>query len=200
MKQEIKIKRTEYGFITAEVTANADIFKIAYEEYTAGNINWGNEEFEVIDESKLHKYVWKDIVYVNNKFYSEAFEISGEMDDKNTYRIDEFLEAVALKYKVDTSDVKTYMMDNIDFDTKGLMWGAAECGCYIDGKAEFVVPQTEDNRLKSLFENALSVIKEYTENLDENDYQEEYISVLQNELGMTANEIAQYAGIEVDDI
>ena len=84
------------------------------------------------------KYTWKDIVLINGKCYAEEFEISGLMDGDDVYQIDSFLEAVAEKYGVDVDDVQTYMMNDIHFDPKNLPWGAAECGCYIGGKAEWL--------------------------------------------------------------
>ena len=86
-----------------------------------------------------NKYMWKDIVKVNGKIYPEEFEISGEMDDENTYCIGDFLDAVSQKYGVDTDDVETYMMDDIEFNPKELPFGAEECGCYINGVAEWLI-------------------------------------------------------------
>lgn len=83
-------------------------------------------------------YTWKDVVLINGKCYAEEFEISGITDENNVYQIEDFLESVADKYGVDVDDVQTYMMDNIDFDPSELPWGAAECGCYIDGEAEYI--------------------------------------------------------------
>lgn len=83
-------------------------------------------------------YTWKDIVEINGKIYAEEFPISGIMDDKNTYQIDNFIHAVAEKHGVDTDDVKTYMMDNIDFDPATVPFGAEDCGCYINGQAEWL--------------------------------------------------------------
>ena len=40
----------------------------------------------------------------------------------------------AEKYGVDTDDVETYMMDDIDFDARELPFGAESCGCYINGQ------------------------------------------------------------------
>lgn len=86
---------------------------------------------------KKNKYTWKDVVKVNGKITTEEFEISGEMDDEYTYRIDDFLVAVAQKYGVDVDDVETYMLDDIDFNPENLPYGAEECGCYINGVAEW---------------------------------------------------------------
>lgn len=83
----------------------------------------------------MSKYTWKDIVKVNGKIYAEEFEISGVMDE-DAYQIDDFIDAVAKKYGVGFDDVKTYMMDNIEFNPNELPYGAEECGCYIDGIAE----------------------------------------------------------------
>lgn len=54
------------------------------------------------------------------------------------YQLDDFYEAVAKKYSVDVDDIKTYMMDDIEFDPRMLPWGAEDCGCYIDGVAEWL--------------------------------------------------------------
>lgn len=88
-----------------------------------------------------NKYTWKDIVEINGKYYAEEFPISGEMDgdgDDYCYQIDDFLETVAKKYKVNVDDIKTYMMNNIEFDPTPLPFGAESCGCYIDGVAEWL--------------------------------------------------------------
>ena len=86
-----------------------------------------------------NKFTWKDIVRVNGKISAEEFEISGVMDGEDIYQIDDFLEAVAEKYGVDTGDIETYMMDNIDFNPKELPFGAEDCGCYINGMAEWLL-------------------------------------------------------------
>lgn len=88
---------------------------------------------------RKNKYTWKDVVKVNGKITTEEFEISGEMDDEDTYQIDDFLVAVAQKYGVDVGDVETYMMDDIDFNPENLPYGAEECGCYINGVAEWLL-------------------------------------------------------------
>ena len=82
------------------------------------------------------KYVWKDIVMIDGKAYSEEFEISGETDS-GMYDIDDFLNAVAEKHGCNVDNIKTYMMDDIDFENKGLKFGIEECGCYIDGVPEW---------------------------------------------------------------
>lgn len=86
-----------------------------------------------------NKYTWKDIVKVNGIISVEEFEISGEMDGEDIYQIDDFIESVAKKYSVDTDDVETYMMDNIEFDATELLFGAEDCGCYINGVAEWLI-------------------------------------------------------------
>lgn len=88
---------------------------------------------------RKNKYTWKDVVKVNGKITIEEFEISGKMDDEDTYQIDDFLVAVAQKYRVDVDDVETYMMDDIDFNPENLPYGAEECGCYINGVAEWLL-------------------------------------------------------------
>lgn len=87
-------------------------------------------------------YTWKDIVDINGVCYAEEFPISGEKDgdeDDVYYQLDDFYEAVAKKYGVDTDDIETYMMDGIEFDPRVLPWGAEDCGCYIDGVAEWLI-------------------------------------------------------------
>lgn len=87
-------------------------------------------------------YTWKDIVKINDKIYTEEFPISGKKDYNNEqtiYEIDNFLQAVAKKHGVDVDDVKTYMMDNIEFDARELPYGAESCGCYINGVPEWVL-------------------------------------------------------------
>lgn len=86
-----------------------------------------------------NKYTWKDVVKVNGKISTEEFEISGVMDDEDVYQIDDFLEAVAQKYGVDVDDVETYMMDDIEFNSEELPFGAEDCGCYINGVAEWLL-------------------------------------------------------------
>ena len=90
------------------------------------------------------KYTWKDIVMIGNDVFCEEFPISGEMDGENNthYHIDEFLQAVAEKHKVDVDDVKTYMMDNIEFNPKDMSYGAETCGCYINGIAEWAIKES----------------------------------------------------------
>lgn len=85
----------------------------------------------------VSNYVWYDIVSVNGKIAAEKFPISGEMDDE-FYQIDDFLEAVAKKYGVGSDEVKTYMMDGIDFNPKELPFGAEACGCYKNGELQFL--------------------------------------------------------------
>lgn len=97
-----------------------------------------SRSIEVISTLK-NKYTWKDIVEINGKFYAEEFEISGIMDDENTYQIGDFIDSVAKKYNVDSDDVKTYMMDNIEFNPKELPFGAEDCGCYINGIPEWFI-------------------------------------------------------------
>lgn len=82
-------------------------------------------------------YEWYDIVEINGKHYVEKFEISGKMDDDTHYQIDDFLEQVARKHACNTDDIKTYMMDDIEFNPQNLGLGAEDCGCYIDGVPEW---------------------------------------------------------------
>ena len=94
------------------------------------------EEYQTYLED-MSTYIWYDIVSVNGKIAAEKFPISGEMDDE-FYQIDDFLEAVAKKYGVGPGEVKTYMMDGIDFDPKELPFGAEACGCYKNGELQFL--------------------------------------------------------------
>ena len=91
-------------------------------------------------------FTWKDIVMIDGKVYAEEFPISGRMDDEDVWQIDDFISAVAEKYGVDTDDVETYLMDDIDFDASQLAFGAEECGCYIDGYSELEIDEDELER------------------------------------------------------
>lgn len=83
-------------------------------------------------------YTWKDVVRINGKNYCEEFPISGKRD-LAIFHIDDFLEAVATKYKVDIDDIKTYMIDGIGFNCvdDNLQWGAEACGAYVGGEEWF---------------------------------------------------------------
>lgn len=88
----------------------------------------------------MQKFIWKDIVNINGKISAEEFPISGEMELNETcYRIDDFLDAVAKKYQVDSDEIKTYMMDDIDFNPQNLPFGAEDCGCYINNIPEWMI-------------------------------------------------------------
>lgn len=82
-------------------------------------------------------YTWRDVCSVNGRIVSEEFPISGAMDGA-VYRIDEFLDAVASKYGVDSDAISTYMMDGINFESGAASFSAEECGCYINGAAEWL--------------------------------------------------------------
>ena len=98
------------------------------------------EELEKkMEEMNKTTYTWRDIVKIGDNIYAETFPISGEMDGGRHYQINEFLKAVAQKHDVDVDDVKTYMMDDIEFDARELPYGAESCGCYINGVPEWVL-------------------------------------------------------------
>ena len=88
-----------------------------------------------------NKYTWKDIVKINKNLFAEEFEISGEMADSATYCIDDFMYAVAAKYEVPVNSIQTYMLDNLEFNPAGLLWGPEQCGCYINGVAEWLIDE-----------------------------------------------------------
>lgn len=94
---------------------------------------------DIINEFKEHKFTWRDVVEINGKCYAEEFEISCIMENPDAYNLDDFYIAVAEKYNVDLTkdEIKTYMMDNIDFNPTELEFGAEDCGCYIDGQPEW---------------------------------------------------------------
>ena len=91
---------------------------------------------KILEEFKQQKFIWKDIVEIRGEYHYEEFPISGLMDDELTYQIDDFLDSVGRKYNVYPGNIKTYMMDGIDFDPKKLSFGAESCGCYINGVPE----------------------------------------------------------------
>lgn len=86
----------------------------------------------------MSKYTWRDIVKVNGEIHAEEFPISGKKDTYDVYIIDEYIDAVSEKYGVNGDAVETYMMDGINFDPFILPYGPEECGCYIDGVAEWM--------------------------------------------------------------
>lgn len=83
---------------------------------------------------EITMYVWYDIVEIKGKCYAEHFEISGKKDGDDIYQIDDFYAAVAVKHNVDIDDIKTYMMDGINFNVDEMPYGAESCGCYINGE------------------------------------------------------------------
>lgn len=91
---------------------------------------------KILEEFKQQKFIWKDIVEIRGEYHYEEFPISGLMDDELTYQIDDFLDSVGRKYNVYPGNIKTYMMDGIDFGPKKLSFGAESCGCYINGVPE----------------------------------------------------------------
>ena len=94
---------------------------------------------DILTEFKKCKFTWKDIVEIDGKYYAEWFPISGITSDPDAYEIDDFLQAVAEKHNVEVANIKTYMMDNIDFNAQDFSFGAEECGCYIDGEPEWFI-------------------------------------------------------------
>lgn len=90
----------------------------------------------VLMEFEEQKFTWRDVVEIDGKYYAEEFPISGLMDSEDVYQIDDFLDSVGRKYNVYPGNIKTYMMDGIDFDPKKLNFGAESCGCYINGVPE----------------------------------------------------------------
>lgn len=86
-----------------------------------------------------NKCTWRDIVKVNGEIHAEEFPISGDKDCEGIYIIDDYIEAVAEKYGVERDSIETYMMDGINFDPFILPYGAEECGCYINGVAEWMI-------------------------------------------------------------
>ena len=127
----------EFGeYITKSI---GQILSESYEQ----TMNRNNDIYE--QSTIVNKYTWKDIVRIDGVLYCEEFPISGDMDDPNTYCICDFMKAVAEKHNCDTDDIETYMlgMDDISGDIvgSGLYFGAEECGCYIDGVAEWLIDQ-----------------------------------------------------------
>ena len=126
----------DYGFHYNCYVCINEFRKTEYLDAVYMNSLLSAEEYlEYLDD--VVEYTWRDIVSVNGKIVAEEFPISGEMDG-NHYQIDNFLEAVAKKYGVRPDDVKTYMMDEIDFNPKGLPFGAEACGCYKNGELQFM--------------------------------------------------------------
>lgn len=96
------------------------------------------------------EYSWKDIVKIGDIVTVEIFPISGKMDDDTHYQIDDFIEAVAKKYNVEPCEVKTYMMDNVEFDKTQVPIGIEDCGCYINGIPEWFVRRYENEYMNDI--------------------------------------------------
>lgn len=103
------------------------------------------EKYEECEVVNVKNYTWKDIVKIVGKLdqlFCEEFPISGEMYDKNTYKIGDFIRAVAEKHGVEPEEVDTYMLGadiSGEIEGSGLAFGPDECGCYINGVAEWLV-------------------------------------------------------------
>lgn len=136
--------------------------ELRWARYVNYLIDWGfrhhSENFEGMspacydewcdnEDTERTTYTWKDIVCINGVCYAEEFPISGERDNSDDiyYQLDDFYEAVAEKYGVDVDEIKTYMMDGIEFDPQVLAWGAEDCGCYIDGVAEWLIGLSKES-------------------------------------------------------
>jgi len=52
-KYEVNIKRTEYGFVTVEAENEDEARTKAYNAYCNGNVNWGDEETETQEVTKI---------------------------------------------------------------------------------------------------------------------------------------------------
>lgn len=125
-----------YGFHGSCYVCIAEFREVEYLDAVYMNDLLSAEEYQEYLEDTA-EYTWRDIVSVNGKITAEEFPISGEMDAE-FYQIDDFLEAVAKKYGVGSDEVKTYMMDGIDFNPKELPFGAEACGCYKNGELQFM--------------------------------------------------------------
>ena len=93
-----------------------------------------NEKYEESEVVNVKNYTWKDIVKVGDKVFCEEFPISGELFDKDTYKIGDFVKAVAEKHGVEPEEVDTYMLGadiSGEIYDSGLIFGPEECGCYI---------------------------------------------------------------------
>lgn len=113
------------------------------------------------------KHTWKDIVRINGVNYAEEFPISGRVDLVGTdayYDLGEFYDAVAKKHGVDTDDIETYMMDNIEFDPDVMPYGAESCGCYIDSVAEWLI-EDYSGKVDLLYEKMLQEFYDYKNSL-----------------------------------
>lgn len=108
-----------------------------FESDCGGYIPIDNSHIQYYWFKKKVYFEWADIVKLpDSQIVAERHPISGIMDEDAIYQIDDFYDAVAAKYGVDTDSIETYMMDDIDFDPKNLPWGANECGCYVNGVPE----------------------------------------------------------------
>ncbi|MBQ7818585.1 MAG: hypothetical protein IJ341_02690 [Bacteroidales bacterium] len=117
--------------------SNYSQLEYLFESDCGGYVSVDNNHIRYYWFKKKEYFEWCDIVKLpDGQIVAERHPISGIMDADAIYQIDDFYDAVASKYGVEADDIQTYMMDNIDFDPATLPWGAAECGCYVDGIPE----------------------------------------------------------------
>ena len=53
MKVEVQVKEVNYGFVTIEVENEDEIYEKAQDAYFAGNVYWGNCDWDVKNWEKV---------------------------------------------------------------------------------------------------------------------------------------------------
>ena len=145
----VNVKIADWKFVNCNrVKLIYDDGSFLYITRKAFNCSWKSITGGVLTKADvIHayalQYLWKDIIKIGDKIYAEMFPISGDMDDDETFRIDEFISLAAGKYGVNEEDIQTYMLDGIEFDANALKlpFGAEMCGCYINGIPEWEIEE-----------------------------------------------------------
>lgn len=100
-------------------------------------------------------YTWKDIVRFTRNgqtmYCCDEFPISGKKSD-NKYIINDFIKAVSEKYNIESQTIETYMMNRFDVSPviDSLSFSPCDCGCYLNGIAEWEFPIASDNMLNNI--------------------------------------------------
>jgi hypothetical protein len=80
-------------------------------------------------------YTWKDIVYIKGKYYWIEEQISGADNAFTEYDCKDYFNKIAKRFHIKTTDIKTYMFDNIkpNINEMDAPWELKQCGCYRNG-------------------------------------------------------------------
>lgn len=85
----------------------------------------------------MTQHTWKDIIKIKHNIIAEEVPVTKPTSSDRTPQFNEFMKAVAEKYHVNQSEIKTYTKDDINFNAQFLPFGADSCGYNIDGQPEW---------------------------------------------------------------